>query len=85
MKNPKNIQQSEVYVKLVYVVSAACFVFINAGSKRKILSTENLVAKAEIIRCLDIVDSSCLFSVTNRGSSKCKYMPPDSQIAKSYK
>ena len=85
MKNPKNIQQFEVYVKLVYVCFCNLFCVYHAGSKRKILSTENLVAKAEIIRCLDIVDSSCLFSVTNRGSNKSKYMPPDSQIAKSYK
>lgn len=81
-KHSSNIKSSSGQSNLV---AAAGSMFVSSGSKRKVLSTEDQVSKAEIIRCLDIVDSNCSFSTADRDSDKCKEMFPDSEIAKSYK
>ena len=53
-------------------------------SKSKVLSTEEQVLRAEIIRCIDIVDSNCSFSSADSDNDKYKKMFPDSNIAKGY-
>lgn len=83
MKNPKNIQQSEVFVKLVYVCFCSLFCVYQCWFKAKNTFYRESSGKSRDYSVPG--HSSCLFSVTNRGSNKCKYMPPDSQIAKSYK
>ena len=56
-----------------------------ASNKPKTLSTEDQVLKAEIIRCIDIVDSNQSFSSSENDNDKYTKMFPDSDIAKSYK
>lgn len=68
-----------------FVVSNVGSVALNAGTKRKILTTKEQISRSEIIRCLDIVDSNCSFNVANKDAQKYKTMFPDSEIAKAYK
>ena len=51
----------------------------------KILPTEDQVTKAEIFRCLDIMESNVSFNSADSDSEKYAKMFPDSEIAKRYK
>ena len=53
-------------------------------SQRKVLTTEEKVLQAEIVRCLDLVDSNCSFSSADCDNDKYAKMFPDSDIAKAY-
>jgi len=52
--------------------------------KQCILSSEDQVIRAEILRCLDIIESNSSFSAANSDNDKYKLMFPDSKIASSY-
>ena len=58
---------------------------VNKDGKSKTLSTEDMTTKAEICRCLDIIDSSCSFQAADADNEKHRKMFPDSAIANSYK
>ena len=53
--------------------------------KQRILSSEYQVVLAEILRCLDIIESNSSFSAANSNNGKYKLMFPDSEIASSYR
>ena len=57
---------------------------LTGDGKSKALSIEDQVAKAEIIRCIDIIDSSCAFRTADADNDKYKKMFPDSTTANSY-
>ena len=54
------------------------------SSSSKLVSTEDQLLKAEIIGCMDIVNTNTPFSVVNDDNAKYQLMFPDSEIAKSY-
>ena len=57
---------------------------LTGDEKSKALSTENQVAKAEMIRCIDIIDSNCAFLTSDADNDKYRKMFPDSANANSY-
>ena len=77
-----NVKSMSGQSKFVFITGS---VFFSAGTKPKILSTKDQVAKAEIFRCLDLNDPNCWFSVANRDSNKYKDIFPNSQIVNSNK
>ena len=54
------------------------------SNKTKVLTVEEQVLKAEIVRCLDIIDSNVSFMSSDNDNDKYVRMFPDSDIAKSY-
>ena len=50
----------------------------------KLLTTEDPVLRAEVIRCLDVVDCSLPFHSSNTDNEKYSRMFPDTEIVKCY-
>ena len=57
---------------------------LTGDGKSKALSTEDQVAKAEIIQCIDIIDSNYAFRAADADNNKYRKMFPDSVTSNSY-
>ena len=57
---------------------------LTGDGKGKLLSTEDQVGKAEIMRCIGIIDSNCAFRAAEAYNDKYRKMFPDSATANSY-
>ena len=68
-----------------FIVKDGGFSLVNKDGKSKTLSTEDMTTKAEICRCLDIIDSHCSFRTADADNEKYRKMFPDLVIANSYK
>ena len=68
-----------------FIVKDGDISLVNKDGKSKTLSTEDMTTKAEICRCLDIIDSNCSFRAADADNEKYRKMFPDSAIANSYK
>ena len=58
--------------------------FLQSSKQTRALSSEDQILNAEIIRCLDIVDSNISFNSAENDNDKYVRMFPDSAIAKGY-
>ena len=59
-------------------------IFLQENKNSKVLSNEDQILKAEIIRCIDIVDSNVFFSSAESDNEKYARMFSDFTIAKGY-
>ena len=58
---------------------------LTGDGKSKALSTEDQLAKAETIRCIEIIDSNCAFRAADAENGKYRKVFPDSATANSYR
>lgn len=57
---------------------------LTGDGKSKALSTEDWLVKAEIIWCIDIIDSNCVFWAADADNNNYRKMFPDSTTCNSY-
>ena len=84
-KKPKNkdaVYGSSRQSKFVFNTDGK--ITLTGDGKSKALSTEDQVVKAEIIRCIDIIDSNCAFRAADADNGKYRKMFPNSATANSY-
>ena len=67
-----------------FVFSVDGKITLTGDGKSKALSTEVQVAKAEIIRCISIIGSNCVFRAADADNDKYRKMFPDFATTNSY-